>query len=398
MRSIAMAISLAFVSGCTELPNPIDAQEIQIVVRDRQSRPVEGALVQVGFDWTHFQARTNSDGIVTLPGDVGGLRASIAKTNYLPNVVPRLYTGIYPLYESPRRLSQIGSIAGTVTRFGPGELLTVDYGGTYHVYGYTGQSLTEVMARPLGDSAVSIRAMRLIGDTLWCATNSRGIHVFSLRDPRAPRRLFQLRITGNLWPFAVTDSLLIVGDGIHKGPVRVFSYHTDGVCAEIARVADHYVRRIGILGNAVILLGNSETLPVVLDVADPRHPRIAFSGHDPGFDKGFFSAPHIILTPRTGLGDAARPARHRVLMVSEQAEVSVAGEFAADAWITAFVPGGIAYGRNYFDANTTCLLQGSMATGFTTVATIAGYSSDDIGGSFPPFFVIDGRLWELKDP
>lgn len=92
---------LLALAGCGEGPIPVDDRAIQILVRDQHSRPVEGAIVQGGIDWDYFQARTNSDGIASLPADAEGKLASISKANYFPNVVPKLYTGIYPLHETP---------------------------------------------------------------------------------------------------------------------------------------------------------------------------------------------------------------------------------------------------------------------------------------------------------
>ena len=397
IRILVIILCLVGMLGCNEGPNPINVQSIQIVVRDQQSRPVEGAIVQGGFDWTFFQSRTNSQGIALLPADAEGQPVSIYKTNYLPNSVPRVYAGTYPLHETRKKLSLIGSVAGTVIRFGTSELLTLDYQGMYHRYAYDDRSVSEVVTRRLDDSAVAIKSMRLFSDTLWCASHSHGIFVFSLRDPSAPQLLFRLQIPGNLGPFVVKDSLVIVGDPWRPGPVRCFAFRTDGTCTEIARIPDFYVRRMELTGNAVVLLGNSEDLPAVLDISDPSHPLVTYNGREPGYVKGFFSLPFVVLTPVAGLGDAMHPVRCKVLTVSGQAEVTPVGEFEADAWIAGIVAGNIAYGKNYFHYDTISLLEGSVSSGFTTVATMTGYLSDDIGGASPPYFVVGNGLWKLAD-
>lgn len=384
-------------AGCGDDPLPIGDRSVQIVVCDQQSRPVEGAIVQGGVDWDYFQVRTNSDGIAVLPADAEGQRASIYKTNYLPNAVSMLYSGIYPLHQSPRMLRRLGAVAGAVVRFGQDELLTLDYSGTYRVYALSEESIREVVARPLGDSVVLIRSTCLVGDTLWCATNSRGIYAISLRDPLAPRTLFRLNYAGALWPIAVRDSLLIAGNAWHIGPVRILSYRGDGSCTEIGRVSDLYVRRLELIGNAVVVFRGLGTLPVVLDISDPGQPRVSFSGSASGFNNAFFRRPYVILTSDVRTADATHPLRFSVLRVSERGEVTPEGEFNADTWLAGIASGDIAYGRNYFDTNTISFLEGSLASGFTTVATVAGQYYEDIGGAAPPFFIVEGGLWKLGD-
>ena len=389
----AFFIALA---GCNEGPIPFDDRAIQILVLDQHSRPVEGAMVQGGIDLDHFQALTNSDGIAFLPADAEGDYASIFKANYFPNVVPKLYAGIYPLHETPGTMTRIGSVAGSAIRFGPGELISIDYSGTYHVYSFSDQSLSEVFARPLADSAIFIKSVRLNGDTLWCATHSHGIFAFSLRERLAPRLLFRLRNSGDLWPIIVKDSLIIAGNGWSRGPVRIFVYRSDGGCTEIARVSDYYVRRMERIGDAVILFGPLGSFPVVIDIADPAHPRVAFSSNASGFPNALFSSPYIILTSNVQDGDAMHPVRFNVYRVSARAEVTPEGEFTADTWIVGIVSGDRAYGRNYFDGSTISILEGSVSSGFTTVATMTGYLFDDIAGAAPPYFVVDGGLWRLS--
>jgi hypothetical protein len=76
LRVLVLSVLLCGLAGCDDAPHPLDAQAIQIVVRDQR-------------------------------------QTSTYKANYLPNVVPRLTSGIYPLHESPRRVTQIGLNAGT---------------------------------------------------------------------------------------------------------------------------------------------------------------------------------------------------------------------------------------------------------------------------------------------
>lgn len=387
---------LVALAGCSEGPIPVDDRAIQILVRDQHSRPVEGAIVQGGIDWDYFQARTNSDGIASLPSDAEGKRASISKPNYLPNVVPKLYTGIYPLHETPRTMTRIGNVAGSAIRFGPGELISLDYSGTYHVYSFSNHSFSEVVARQMADSAILIKSIRLNGDTLWCSTHSNGIFAFSLRDRLAPRLLFRLKNSGDLWPIIVKDSLLIAGNAWTRGPVRIFVYRSDGGCTEIARVSDYYVRRMERIGDAVILFGPPGTFPVVLDISDPAHPRVAFTSSASGFTNAFFTSPYIILTSNVQDGDATHPVRFKAYRVSARAEVTPEGEFSADAWIAGIVSGERAYGLNYFEGSTISILEGSVSSGFTTVATMTGFLYDDIAGAAPPYFIVDGGLWKLS--
>lgn len=382
-------------AGCGEGPLPIDERSIQIVVRDAESRPVEGAVVQGGIDWDFFQVRTNGDGIAVLPADAEGQRATIAKTNYLPNAVPRIFSGIYPLHTTPRTLTRIGGVAGSVIRFGQGELLTLDYSGTYRLYAFSEHGITEVAARPLGDSIELIRSTRLVGDTLWCATNSHGIYAVSLHDPLAPRTLFKLQYTGNLWPITVKDSLLIAGNAWHSGPVRILTYTSDGRCTEIGSVLNSYVRRLELIGNAVVVCGGIGTIPAVLDITDPHQPRVAYTNSGSGFTNAFFSSPNIVLTSEARTADGMHPLLFKALRVSVRGDVTPEGEFTADSWLAGIAPGGIAYGRNFFDVNTIAFLEGSVASGFTTVATLEGHFYEDIGGAAPPYFVVEGYLWRL---
>jgi hypothetical protein len=207
--------------------------------------------------------------------------------------------------------------------------------------------------------------------------------------------LFKLKYPGNLWPIAVKDSLLIAGNGWNSGPVRILTYRGDGTCVEIGRASDGYVRRLAVFGNAVVVFGGLGTSPVVLDMTDPHQPRVAFSSSGPGFTNAFFYPPYIVLTAYARAASAIHPLQFKVLRLSERGDASPGGEFTADTWLSGIATGDIAYGRNFFDGNTISLLEGSVSSGFTTVATLTGYFYDDIGGAAPPYFVVEGGLWKL---
>jgi hypothetical protein len=396
-KTIYFAITILTLVGCNK-DNPIDSgQPFQITIHSQAGVPVEGTTVEGGIDWDFYQVQTNAVGVATLPGSARGQRATIYKTNSLPIIVSSIVPSQYTLNETSKKLNLIGSVAGKAIRFRQHELITLDYGGTYHFYSYNDQSVSETFNRHLHDSAVAIRETQLFGDTLWFTTHNSGVFVFSIQNPSSPIFLFRLNVSGYLGPFAVKDSILVLGDQWNPGPLRLMVYYATGECRELSRVQNYFVRKMTRVGNAIISLGNSESLPTVFDISNPSSPRLVYNGLEWEYQTGFFYNRLTILTPRCGSGGNNIRLDYKVLDLSNPVNPTPMSPFTADSWITGVASDSWAFGNYYFHTQTISVLSGSISSSFQTVATVSENTIDGIGGAFPPYYLIGNRLWKLVD-
>ncbi len=297
-KIIYIALSIVILAGCnddnlTDLGIPS-----QITVLSQTGIPVEDATVEGGFDWTSYQVQTNDAGVATLPGTARGEMAVIYKTNFLPVIISIIAPNQYTLTETSMKLNLIGSVSGKAIRFRQNELITLDYGGTYHLYSYNDQSISETFNRHLHDSAVAIREIHLFGDTLWFTTHNSGVFVFSIQNPSSPIFLFQLPVPGYLGPFALKDSILVLGDQWNPGPLRIMVYYPSGECRELSRVENFLVRKMTRIDNAIILLGNYYCLPTIFDISNPSSPILLYNGLEWEYQTGLFYNNLTILTPK----------------------------------------------------------------------------------------------------
>jgi len=402
MKRIVFVSLIGFIVGCSD-ESPIDSgPPFQITVVSQGGQPVEDAMVEGGIDWDAYQVQTDIAGVATLPGSARDKGATIYKTNSLPTSISRIEPAQYILQETLKQLNFIGNVVGKAVRFAPNEIITLDYGGAYHLYSYDDQSVSETFTVQLHDSAVAIKEIQLFGDTLWFTTHDSGIFVFSIQDPSSPLLLFRVPISGYLGPFAVKDSLVILGDPSNPGPLRVVSYCYSGECPEISRVENYFVRKMTRIGNAIVVLGNSESLPTVFDISNPSSPRLLYNGLEWEYKTGFFFNQQTILTPWYGSGGTNVRLVYKVLNFSDPANPTTGGSFAADSWITGLATDDYAYGNHYNHWATISVLNRDLTSFFVTVGTVSGgiidgYGGDGVGGAFHPYYVIGNRLWKLID-
>lgn len=291
----------------------------------------------------------------------------------------------------------MGSVDGKAIRFRQNELMTLNYQGTYHLYSYNDQSVTETFQCVLHDSVDAIQKTLLAGDTLWLTTHDSGVFAFSIQNPSSPVFLFRIPVSGYLGPFVVKDSLLILGDPGEPGPLRVMVYRPTGEYRELSRVQNYFVRSMTGIGNAVVLLGNSDCLPTVFDISDPASPALLYNGLEWGYQTGFFYNRLAILTPRTGSGGNIIQLEYKVLDLSNPVSPRPMNPIISDSWITGLASDSIAYGNCYVRYLTINILSGNMQTGFQTVASVSDNTFDGVGGAFPPYYVIGNRLWKMVE-
>jgi len=397
-KTIYIALSIVILAGCNDDNLTDSGIPFQITVLSQTGIPVEDATVEGGFDWTFYRVQTNAAGVATLPGTARGERAVIYKTNFLPVIISIITPNQYTLNETSRKLNLIGSVSGKAIRFRQNELITLDYGGTYHLYSYNDQSISETFNRHLHDSATAIQEIQLFGDTLWFTTHNSGVFVFSIQNPSSPMFLFQLPVSGYLGPFVVKDSILVLGDQWNPGPLRIMVYNPSGEFRELSRIENYFVRKMTRIDDAIILLGNYECLPTIFDISNPSSPILLYNGLEWEYQTGFFYNHLTILTPKSGeySGSSMRLV-YKVLDLSNPANPSLKYPVAADSWITGVVSDSFAFGNYYFHTQTVSVLRGSISSSFQTVATVSENTIDGVGGAYPPFFIIGGRLWKLVD-
>lgn len=397
MKQFIFVIAIVIVTGCDK-DNPINSgQPFQITIRSQDGEPVEGATVEGGIDWNFYQVQTNDVGVATLPGSARKQRAIIYKTNFLPNSVSAIEPSRYILNKTLKKLNLIGTVAGNAIKFTQGELITLDYGGTYHLYSYNDQNISEIYSHQLHDSATAIREMQLFGDTLWFTTHNSGVFVFSIQNPSSPVFLFRLSISGYLGPFTVKDSILVLGDPWEPGPLRVMVYNVTGEYQESSRMQNYFVRKMAKIGSAVIVFGNSESLPTVFDISEPSSPRILYNGLEWDYQSGFFYQRLALLTPKYGYGGDNIQLDYKVLDFTRPASPTQMNFFSADSWLTEIVSDSFAIGNYYYHTQTISVLNGSITSNFQTVATVSENTIDGVGGACPPYYIIGGRLWKLVD-
>jgi len=291
----------------------------------------------------------------------------------------------------------IGNVLGKAVRFRQNEIITLDYQGTYRIYSYNDQLVTEIFNQSLSDLATAIREIKLLGDTLWFTTHESGIFAFLIQNQSSPQLLFHLPIPGYLGPFVVKDSILVLGDQWEPGPLRVMVYYPNGEFEKISRVENYFVSKMTIIGNYVILLGNNDSLPTIFDISNPVSPRMVYNGIEWEYQTGFFYNRLTILTPKYGYGGNNIRLDYKVLDLSNPATPTQLNSFSADSWITGIVSDNIAYGNYYYHSQTISVLAGSISDNFHTVATVSEGTIDGIGGIYSPYFVIGDRLWRLND-
>ncbi|OYD14151.1 hypothetical protein CH333_08835 [candidate division WOR-3 bacterium JGI_Cruoil_03_44_89] len=384
-------VVILLILGCEEKV-VCPKKPFEVTVYTSEGQPIDGAFIEGGFDWEFFRVQTDSEGIAILPGHALGERAVIYKNNYFPQVVRSLSPTQYILTPTPQQFELIGNVAGTAIRFDSGTLLTIEYGGGYHMYSYNDQEITEVAFAQL---PITVKKINLYGDTLWFSTHEDGIYVYTLQNPLQPQQLFHLDISGYLGPFAVKDTILGVGYPYGPGPLRIFSYTTDGQYKELSVIEKYFVKEMTFISNYLILIGNNESLPTVFDLNDPLNPVLVYNGLEWEYKSAFLFGDHLILVPKYGY--AIGRVDYKLLNLSDPANPASTGGFSADSWLIEVVDDSSAAGHYYFHSQSISVLSGSISDSFYTIAIISESALGGFGGGAPPYFIIGNQLWKLED-
>ncbi len=378
--------------------NPIKNKEpLEVTIISQDGNPVEGATVEGGIDWDFFRVKTNASGIAALPGSARNKRAVIYKTNYLPIIVPNISPVTFTLNRTEKRIDPIGAVLGKTVRFGTNEIITLDYQGNYRVYSYNDESVAESFSQNLGDSVVAIKEIKLLNNILWFTTHESGVFAFSIQNPVSPQLINHLAIPGYLGPFALKDSIIILVDQWKPGPIRIFNYSSNGNVKEISRIENYFVRKLSIIGNYMILLGNNDTLPTIFDISNPAEPRLVYNGLEWEYQNGFFYKQLVILTPQNGYGGNNIRLDYKIVNLSNPSSPTVLNQFPADSWITGLASDNLAFGNYYYHNQTISLLSGSIWSGFHTIATVSEGAIEGITGIHPPYFIVGSKLWRLNE-
>jgi hypothetical protein len=242
---------------------------------------------------------------------------------------------------------------------------------------------------------MAIRETQLFGDTLWLTTHESGVFVFSISNPASPEFLFHLPVKGYLGPFIVSDSLLIVSDNFHPGPVRILVYDNTGQYHEISRIQNYFVMKMKRIQDFLVILGHNESLPTVFDISDPADPKLMYNGIELEYKSGFFYNGFVILVPFTGSGGDNMYLTYERLDLSVPSKPVSAGSFSSDSWVDGTVSENVAFGKHYYHPGTVTILSGNILSGFNTIATVSKNSIIEMQGAFPPYFLIGDKLWKL---
>jgi len=390
-------------SACDSTKNPFRGKDqpgdelgevFPVWVEDSNGVAIPGALITGGMDWEVFRAETDSTGKALLPEYAYGQHARITAENHFPFSISSLGETTYVLTPTPKRMLALGSVPGMVVRFSEGTAITLEYDGTYHVYQYDDQQLTETAASslPVFTAINSARRVRVYGDTLWVGLHDSEIVAFSLADEANPEEILRLNIGGYIGPFAVRDSVITVADRSF-GPLRFFVFDWDGDIEEVHRIDRFLIKDMQFISNYLVTIGSSYNLPTIFDLEDPAEPLLVYNGQYPEYRWGFLWNNSLILVERWCSGTGCD---HYILDLSDPSSPITDGSFLTDCWLVALCDTKTAIGQ---DAPTSFMrvLSGDMRYGFETVGVLYGVYARDYSAADPPFFIAANKMWVLVD-
>jgi hypothetical protein len=365
--------------GCEDTQEP--PEDFTVTVTSENGEALPGTTIQGGLDWTAFSAVTDSRGKAVLPGRTMSYTATFSLTNHLP-MQYRLDPGrTYVLPRTEQNMVEVGQALGDVITFKEGRLLTLEYNGRYHAYRYGPGGVIE-------DAALDLEPLiKVIGNVCWMTTHNAGVRAYSLDNPLSPSLVFSVAIDGYLGPLAVSNSILAVSAN-GPGPIRIFSYGTDQDPVLRATIRNYSVNSMEFLEHYLVLIGGSDTLPVIFDLEDPQNPRLVYNGIEPDFYGGFPYRQRLVLLPRNW-HDA-----NELLQLYVPSEPKYQVSFHADAFVKALLDDFTAVGSYYLGGLT--VMKGSLASYFSTVALVADARYYE--GSDPPYFKLDDTIWKLEEP
>lgn len=365
------------------------SREFEVMIFSPDQQPIAGVTIKGGSDWDYFCVQTNIYGVAILPSHASKNSAVIYKNNFFPKIVQSLASTKYILEPTPKQFKLIGKVTGRSIRFNSDTLITVEYGGGYHVYSYNDQGVIEIASAQF---PICIKETQLRGDTLWFSTHDDGIYVYSLKDPINPKQLFHLNISGYLGPFAVRDTIVVTGNPWAKDFLRIFYYKPDGQYKEIYKLGNYLVVKMTFMSKYLVILNYYENLPAVFDLQNPVDPRLVYNGVEPEYWSGLLFKNYLILAPRSVWDTMIETTNYKLIDLSNPANPLNAGMFSADSRLDKIINDSIAVGTYYSYSEAISVLDGSITDGFQTIAITNGFE-----GCEPPYFIFGRCLWKLQN-
>lgn len=390
-RAFVASCALLVLSGCNQdnplAPPPADgAFEVRVV--DPDGHPVVGATLEAGFDWTWSRTVTDAEGRAKVPGRSYNKAATVARVNYFPTSVHALGRMTLVLRPTPRTLEALGPVEGEPVLFKDGRIVSVLYQGQFRTYSYDAAGVRQVAGGPLPRA---LTGYHLSGDSLWLATFNEGVYLYSLVDLAAPRFLLHLAIDGYLGPLAAWNDLLAVGNPQEPGPIRLFSHASDGSFRLVGQAESFRPNQMYFLHYSLVVIGNHEDLPTVVDVSTPRTPRVAY--------RGLWSdvVDVVPLGDRVALASSRNYAgdlfEYRWLDIGYPALPHVAESFLSEAPIKTFVDAATALGAY---GSSVAVLRRDGQGDYHAVAM--AYPADSLSPTAGngDYFLVGGQLWHMN--
>lgn len=361
----------------------------EVTIQDPGGTPLEAVQIEGGIDWDWYRVYTNSDGVAYVPERGYRQPAGIYKDNYLPMYIEELRSACYVISPTSHRFREIGEVKGNAVYFDAATIVTVD-GSTYYVYAYDDQSATQVSSDVL---AASVNEFKLLGDTLWFSTHDDGIYAYSLENLSQPQFLIHVEIPGYLDVFAVKDSIIVVGPQYGAGALRIFSFDNTGGVQQLISISEFTTKAMEFIGNYLIVVGGEQSMPTVFDLVDPTRPVLVYNHYEPNAYTGFIRDSMLIIVPDPYVyGDYV----YKYADLSSPWSPFLQGSFTADAWLYDVINGEYAVGH-CAGFRYGSILSGHFDIGFTTIAILPDQYYPLYGGSYPPYFLFDDRLWTLEE-
>jgi hypothetical protein len=361
----------------------------EVIVVDSEGMPVARAWIEGGIDWDWYRVYTNSDGVAYVPERGYRQPAWIYKGNYLPRHIDELRSAMYVIEPTSHRLREIGEVKGKAVYFDNETVVTVD-GSAYYLYAYDDQGVTLASSDAL---AASVNEFKLLGDILWFSTYEDGIYGYSLENLSQPQFLIHVEIPGYLDVFAVKDSIIVVGPQYGAGALRIFSFDNTGGVQQLISISEFTTKAMEFIGNYLIVVGGEQSMPTVFDLVDPARPVLVYNHYEPNAYTGFIRDTMLIVVPDPYVYDDYV---YKYADLSSPWSPFFQGSFTADALLYDLIDGEYAVGR-CASLYAGCVLSGHFDLGFTTVAVLPDPHYPLYGGSYPPYFLFDDRLWILEE-
>jgi hypothetical protein len=304
LRVAAVLVAAPLAAACDELP--FFPGHFEVRVEDAAGRPVAGAVVTGGFDWTFYQVVTDRGGAAAVPRSERDRSARILAVNHFPRHVPALRSQRYRLDPTPVSVAEVGRVEGNVLRLTADELLTFSYHGGLRAYEHGAAGVVERshVLLPLSTSFAGLA--ELFGDELWVLRGDRVIEVWSAREPAAPVKLRELTGLG-IW-LARQDSLVV----IRRDPgTEIWAVPDAGAPRKLAALPVRSVAA-AFVGPALYLRLLEQTWSgvdlLVADITDPAAPRTVHRETFAGFGRISIGGGRAVLARSMVDPGAAAPA------------------------------------------------------------------------------------------